>query len=190
MKKDILLAGVGGQGILTIAAIIDWVALNQNLNIKQAEVHGMSQRGGAVLSHLRISTETVYSGLISEGSADLILGVEPLESLRYINYLASHGTLVSSIVPYKNIPDYPEDEELLVMYGTVKNKYLIGADQLAKEAGSLKAENIVMLGACSKFLELPDSDFKVAIAEFFGRKGDNIVKINQKAFDLGLLAVN
>ena len=190
MKKDIILAGVGGQGILTIAAIIDWVALKQNLHLKQAEVHGMSQRGGAVLSHLRISSEVVYSGLISEGTADLILAVEPLESLRYLNYLSAYGVVVSSVVPHKNISNYPEEVEMETLLDQVKNKYLIHATDLAKEAGSLKAENIVMLGACSKFIDLPEEDFKLAIAEFFGRKGKEIVKINQKAFDLGREAVN
>src|SRR4030042_5605627 len=108
MKQDIILAGVGGQGILSIAFVIAGAALEDGLEVKQAEVHGMSQRGGAVQSHLRLSQERIFSDLIPKGEADLILSVEPLEALRYVDYLRPEGMVVSSRPPFVNIPDYPD----------------------------------------------------------------------------------
>lgn len=186
MKKDIILAGVGGQGILSIAAIIDLVALNEKLNIKQAEVHGMSQRGGAVQSHLRISSEPIFSDLISEGDADMILSVEPLESLRYLSFLSKSGVVVTSVDCYKNIPDYPEEDLLIEELNKLKNKRLIQAEKLAKEAGSVKASNIVMLGAASRYFDIPTPTFEEAIVEFFSKKGNEIIELNKQAFHLGL----
>jgi indolepyruvate ferredoxin oxidoreductase, beta subunit len=113
MKTDIILAGVGGQGILTIAATIGMAAVNKNLYLKQAEVHGMSQRGGDVQSNLRISDKPIYSDLIAKGCADIILSVEPMEALRYLPYLKKGGYVITNIVPFKNIPDYPETESIL-----------------------------------------------------------------------------
>ena len=99
MKKDIILAGVGGQGILSIATVIGQAALAEGWYLKQAEVHGMSQRGGEVQSHLRISTEPIWSDLIPQGKADIILSLEPLEALRYVPWLAPEGCVVTSSVP-------------------------------------------------------------------------------------------
>lgn len=186
VKKDIILAGVGGQGILSIAAIIDLVSLKENFYIKQAEVHGMSQRGGAVQSHLRISSEPIYSDLISEGNADMILSVEPLESLRYLNFLTKNGIVVSSVDCYKNIPDYPDEQLLLNELNKLKNVRLVEAEKLAKDAGSVKASNIVMLGAASKYFDINTSSFEEAISNYFSRKGTETVKLNIKAFHLGL----
>jgi indolepyruvate ferredoxin oxidoreductase, beta subunit len=186
MKKDIILAGVGGQGILSIAAIIDKVALQENLNVKQAEVHGMSQRGGAVQSHLRISSEPIFSDLITEGTADMILSVEPLESLRYLNFLATDGIVITSVVPYKNIPGYPQEELLFRELRQLKNKQLIQAEALARQAGNLKSTNIVMLGAASKYLGIPTKAYEDAISDLFTGKGSEIVKSNLMAFHLGL----
>ncbi len=186
MKKDIILAGVGGQGILSIAAIIDKVALLENLYVKQAEVHGMSQRGGAVQSHLRISSGPIFSDLITEGTADMILSVEPLESLRYLNFLSTDGIVITSIVPYKNIPGYPQDELLFNELQKLKNKKLIQAETLARQAGNLKSTNIVMLGAASKYLDIPSKTYENAIKDLFSSKGENILKSNLNAFYLGL----
>ncbi|MBC8006147.1 MAG: indolepyruvate oxidoreductase subunit beta, partial [Verrucomicrobia bacterium] len=113
MKADIILAGVGGQGILSIATVLGEAALADGHTIKQAETHGMSQRGGAVYSHMRISDQPVYSDLIPGGSADLILSVEPMESLRYLPFLSETGYLVTNITPFINIPNYPELEKVL-----------------------------------------------------------------------------
>jgi len=190
MKKDIILAGVGGQGILTIAAIIDWAALSNKLNIKQAEVHGMSQRGGDVQSHLRISSEEIYSDLIAKGSADVILAVEPMEALRYLPYLSEKGVVITSDKPYKNITNYPSEEVLMAELDRLPNKQIIDADLHAKAAGSLKSSNIVMLGAASKYLEIPEESLLAGIEELFKRKGAEMVEMNQKAFMLGKSVVN
>lgn len=188
MKKDIILSGVGGQGILTIAAIIDWAALDNNLNIKQAEVHGMSQRGGDVQSHLRISSDDIFSDLIPKGNADIILSVEPMESLRYLSYLSNTGYLITSNKPYKNISNYPGDDELMLELKKLPRKVIVDADSLAKEAGSIKSSNIIMLGAASHVLELPMESLKGGIDALFGKKGREIVDLNIRALELGLNA--
>jgi indolepyruvate ferredoxin oxidoreductase beta subunit len=185
MKKDIILAGVGGQGILTIASIIDWAALDNNLYIKQAEVHGMSQRGGAVQSHLRISSDKVYSDLIPKGSADIILAIEPLESLRYLPFLSDTGYVITSSKQYKNIPNYPDDNELKAELDKLPRKFILDAEQIAKEAGSVRASNIVMLGAAANLLNIPVESLKNGIRALFGRKGEDVVNLNLKAFEEG-----
>jgi len=188
MKKNIILAGVGGQGILSIAAVLDLAALENGLNIKQAEVHGMSQRGGAVQSHLRISSEKIYSDLIPKGQADLILSVEPLEALRYIPYLKQGGQVVSSTNPFINIPNYPDMQLILNELALIGRPVLISAETLAKEAGSLKTTNMVMLGAASGFTGLAQTSFEKAIATIFQRKGERIIDMNIRAFQMGVSA--
>ena len=105
MKKDIILCGVGGQGILSIATIIGEAATKAGVNLKQAEVHGMSQRGGDVQSNLRLSTEQIWSDLIPLGGCDLILSMEPMEALRYLPYLSKNGVVVTSNKPFVNVPN-------------------------------------------------------------------------------------
>jgi indolepyruvate ferredoxin oxidoreductase beta subunit len=185
MKQDIILAGVGGQGILSIAFVIDNAALKQGLDFKQAEVHGMAQRGGAVQSHLRISDKPVFSDLIPRGAADMILSVEPMECLRYLDYLSPEGIVVTSLSPFVNIPDYPEMQKVLGAIETVANKVLVDSDKLAKEAGSPKAQNMVMLGAASPHLILEETNLKEFIRVLFAHRGERIVEMNLKAFDLG-----
>lgn len=185
IKSDIILAGVGGQGILSIAASIGHAAIHSNLNLKQAEVHGMSQRGGAVQSHLRISDNTIASDLIPLGSADLILSVEPMESLRYLPYLAASGWVVTNIVPFVNIPNYPNANEIIAEIEKLPNHVMLNADELAEQAGSARATNMVMLGAASPFINISLSDFEKGIQEMFARKGNDVVNINLKAFALG-----
>ena len=186
MKKDIILAGVGGQGILTIAAIIDWAALDCGLTFKQAEVHGMSQRGGAVQSHLRISSDEIFSDLIPKGSADIILSVEPLESLRYIPFLSPTGHVITSSKSYKNITNYPEEEVLFAEINKIPNRILVDAEKLAKEAGSIKASNIVMLGAAARLLDVPIESLKNGISVLFGRKGEDVIATNILALEAGM----
>ncbi|NOR14279.1 MAG: indolepyruvate oxidoreductase subunit beta [Candidatus Aminicenantes bacterium] len=185
MKQDIILAGVGGQGILSIAYVIDNAALKAGLNFKQAEAHGMAQRGGAVQSHLRLSDEPVFSELIPHGSADMILSVEPLEALRYTEYLAPEGIVVTSRTPFVNIPDYPELDEVLEGIRSLGNAVIIDSEALAKEAGSVRAQNMVMLGAASDSLFLPQDLLLEFIRELFDPKGDKIVDTNLLAFELG-----
>ncbi len=181
MKNDIILSGVGGQGILSIAAVIGYAAVENNLYIKQAEVHGMSQRGGDVQSHFRLSDEPVASDLIPYGEADIILSVEPMEALRYLPWLSDDGWLVTNSNPFVNIPDYPEKEDLLDEIRKVKNNLIVDADSIAKEIGSIKAANIVMLGAASHFINLPLESLENAVRKLFGRKGDEIIELNMKA---------
>lgn len=186
MRKDIILSGVGGQGILTIATVIGMAALSEGLQLKQAEVHGMSQRGGDVQSHLRLSSEPIASDLIPEGKADLILSVEPLESLRYFNMLNREGGwLVTSINPFKNIAQYPDVEEVLAEIWKLPRHITLDADQIAKELGSVKAANIVVLGAASPFLELKYESLEKAIRTLFARKGESIVDLNLNALRKG-----
>jgi indolepyruvate ferredoxin oxidoreductase beta subunit len=185
MKQDIILAGVGGQGILSIAYVIDNAALADGLRFKQAEVHGMSQRGGAVQSHLRLSSDRIWSDLVPRRGADLLLSVEPLETLRYLDYLKPEGTIVSSAAPFKNIPDYPDLEKVLTEVRRAGRAVIVEAESLAKEAGTSKTQNIVMLGAASPFLILKEESLRRFIEELFRARGENIVAANLKAFDLG-----
>jgi len=185
MKTDIILAGVGGQGILSIAAVIGMAAIDSDLYVKQAEVHGMSQRGGAVQSHLRISSDPVYSDLIPAGSCDMILSVEPMESLRYVPYLSPEGWLVTNSKPYVNIDHYPDVEALYTEIRAVGHSLLIDADGIAAGIGTKKVSNIVMLGAASLFLGIEYRALEQSIAAIFGRKGEEIVSLNKDALAAG-----
>lgn len=186
MKKDIILAGVGGQGILSIAACIGMAALSEDRHIKQAEVHGMSQRGGAVQSHLRLSSKPIASDLIPEGKADLIIAVEPMESLRYLPMLQDNGWIITSINPFVNIRDYPPIETILQEIWKQPQHITIDADQIAKECGSVKAANMVILGASSPFLDLKVENLEKAIRSIFGSKGEDVVELNLAAYHAGL----
>jgi indolepyruvate ferredoxin oxidoreductase, beta subunit len=185
MKKDIILAGVGGQGILSIAAVIGLAALNSGLQLKQAEVHGMSQRGGDVHSNLRIADRMIYSDLIPYGLADLIISVEPMESLRYLPWLSKEGWLISNNVPHVNIPDYPDMEELYVAIGAVGQHVLINADQVAKDLGMARSMNMVILGAATPWLGINYMELEKAVKEIFISKGQEIVDYNLKALAAG-----
>lgn len=186
MQKNIIIAGVGGQGILTIASIIDLAAIKLGLNVKQAEVHGMSQRGGAVESHLRISSNKIWSDLIPLGEADLILSIEPMESLRYLPFLAPEGIIVTATEPYENIPDYPGKDDLIHTISLAASHLLVDAGSIAVAAGSARVFNVVMLGAASPYLGIEQEALEKAIAHFFARKGDKITEMNLNAFRLGI----
>ena len=190
MKKDIIIAGVGGQGILTISAVLDTAALKAGFNIKQSEVHGMSQRGGAVQSHVRISDKPIYSDLIPMGKADIILSVEPMELLRYLPYVNPDGYLVTDINPFKNIANYPDEKELKSQIEQFPKHRIVDARTLARKAGNFRAANIVMIGAISDLLPFSDEIIKEVITELFQRKGDRIVQMNLDAFELGKGAVS
>ena len=190
MKKDIILAGVGGQGILTIATIIGDAATVAGLNLKQAEVHGMSQRGGDVQSNLRLSTDLIYSDLIKQGAADLIISMEPMEALRYLPYLNKEGWIVTSSHPFKNIPNYPEEEALMQELNNLPKVAALPIEDVAKENNLPKSANVVLLGMASKYIEiLTPEQLRESIARVFASKGEKIVEANQMAFDLGLNAV-
>jgi len=185
MKTDIIIAGVGGQGILSIATVIGLAAINRKLNIKQSEVHGMSQRGGAVYSHLRLSDQPIASDLIPLGKADLVLSVEPMEALRYLPYLAPDGWIVSNTSPYININNYPDQQILINKMNTLPNCVALDADALASEHGSAKASNMVMLGAAVPFLNMDVQNMEGAIFSIFKRKGDEVVATNIRAMKAG-----
>ncbi|MCD6179731.1 MAG: indolepyruvate oxidoreductase subunit beta [Bacteroidales bacterium] len=185
MKTDIILAGVGGQGILSIAATIGMACIANNLHIKQAEVHGMSQRGGAVQSHFRLSSDPISSDLIPKGKADIILSVEPMEALRYLDFLKPNGWIVTNTTPFVNITNYPEIETVLNKLKSRKNTVLLDADKIAKELGSARSSNIVILGAASPFIDIPYKSLEEAIKEIFLRKGDKIINVNINALKAG-----
>lgn len=185
MKCDIILAGVGGQGILSIAATIGLAAVEKGLFLKQSEVHGMSQRGGDVQSHLRISDREIHSDLIPHGGADLIISVEPMEALRYLPWLSSEGWVVTNSVPYINIPDYPDNAGLMAALEDTGNTIVLDADSIARELGSPRSGNMVILGAASSFIPMPFEILEHAVQQLFSRKGKEIVNLNIQALRAG-----
>ena len=186
MLKNIIIAGVGGQGILTIAAIIDLAAMNNGLQVKQAEVHGMSQRGGAVESHLRISDTEIFSDLIPRGKADLILSIEPMESLRYLPFLSEDGIIVTATEAFKNIAKYPDQEDIRAEIEKSAKHIFVDASTLARSVGNVKAFNVVMLGAASPYIGIEIDQLRTAIEQYFSAKGKEIVEMNLLAFNKGL----
>jgi indolepyruvate ferredoxin oxidoreductase beta subunit len=187
MKCDVILAGVGGQGVLSVAAIIAQAAVKEGLEVRQSEVHGMAQRGGAVLAHLRIADKGIASDLVPRGSADLILSMEPLESLRYAAWLSPRraGALVSAAEPMVNIPGYPEISGVISAIKQFPLSRIVEAAALAKEAGLAKSVNMVMVGAASAFLPINTDTLETTIREMFTGKGAATVEANLKAFSLG-----
>ena len=191
MKRDIILAGVGGQGILSIATVIGDAALNEGLYLKQAEVHGMSQRGGDVQSNLRLSSDPIYSDLIPKGGADLIISLEPMEALRYLPYLKENGWIVTSSKPFVNIPNYPDIEEVLAHIKAIEHHVLVDVEALAKEAGApAQAANMVLLGAAIPMLGIDHDKIREGVRRIFARKGEAIVNSNVAAIEAGYHASN
>ena len=190
MKKDIILSGVGGQGILTIATIIGDAAAVAGLSLKQAEVHGMSQRGGDVQSNLRLSTEEIYSDLIRQGTTDLIISMEPMEALRYVDALDAQGWVVTSSHPYKNIPNYPDEESMMAELKALPRTAILPIEDIAKENSVPKCANVVLLGMAAKYIEILSAEqLRESIKRVFASKGEKVVDMNCRAFDLGLNAV-
>jgi len=186
MKSDIILCGVGGQGILSIATIIGEAAMNEGLYIKQAEVHGMSQRGGDVQSNLRISSNPISSDLIPLGEADVIISMEPMEALRYLPYLSKKGWIITSSVPFVNINNYPDMEKLKADYTKLGNVIFFDIEKLAKENNIPRSANMILLGAAQKALGLDFDKLEAAVRRVFGRKGDSVVEANIQALKIGL----
>ena len=187
MKKDIILCGVGGQGILSVATIIGEAATKAGINLKQAEVHGMSQRGGDVQSNLRLSTNQIYSDLIPQGACDVIISMEPMEALRYLPYLAKDGVVVTNSKPFVNIPNYPEEQALFAELASLPRVVQLDIEQVAKDAGSARSANVVLLGMAAKHIGIVNTEqLRNAVATVFARKGEAVVNANLKAFDLGV----
>jgi indolepyruvate ferredoxin oxidoreductase beta subunit len=186
MKTDIKLAGVGGQGILSIATVLGEAATAAGLHLKQAEVHGMSQRGGDVQSDLRLSTEPIHSDLIPLGGADLILSMEPMEALRYLPYLGPDGAVVTSSRPFVNIPNYPDETALQDELDALPKVTKMDIDAVAKGLLAPRSANMVLLGMAARHLAILSPDaLRTAIRTVFARKGDKVVEDNLKAFDAG-----
>ncbi len=186
MKTDIVLAGVGGQGILSIATILGQAALKENLYIKQAEVHGMSQRGGDVQSNLRISSRPIASDLIPEGKADMIVSLEPMEALRYVQYLSPEGWIVTSTAPFRNIDNYPDLDKIEAELREHPHTVAFDMEETAKEVANPRTSNMVLLGAAAPFIGLETDKIEDGIRTVFGPKGDKIVEMNITAFRAGL----
>ncbi len=189
MKYDIILSGVGGQGILSIAAVIGEAVRSEGLQIKQAEVHGMSQRGGDVQTNLRISSTEINSDLIAKGGADAIISLEPMEALRYIPYLKEDGWIVTSSKSFINIPNYPEEQALMAELKKMPKLLMLDVEQIAKDAGMSRSANIILLGAASTILTFSQEDLAEGIARIFARKGEKVVEMNIEALRLGAEAV-
>jgi indolepyruvate ferredoxin oxidoreductase beta subunit len=188
MKRDIILAGVGGQGLLSVAAVIGNAALSLGLDLRQCEVHGMAQRGGVVQSHIRYSDAPLYSDLVREGTADLILSLEPMESLRYLPFLHPDGALVTNSVPVKNIPDYPDLDRILGEIRRLPRHRIVDAAMVAEQAGSPQCANLVLLGAATPFLGLAEDSLEAGIRSVFAGKDPRIVDTNLRGFRLGVEA--
>ncbi len=186
MKKDIILAGVGGQGILSIATVLGEAALTEGLHIKQAEVHGMSQRGGDVQSNLRLSSEEIHSDLIPKGKVDMIISLEPMESLRYVQELSADGWIVTSSIPFVNIDNYPDHEEVKRHLEDLPHVITLDVEEIAKSAGApAQASNMVLLGASVPMLGIDLEKIKAAVVKIFSRKGEEIVNKNLAALQAG-----
>ncbi len=185
MKYNLVLAGVGGQGVLSVASIIALAALEDGYKAQMSEIHGMAQRGGAVTAHLRLSNSSIATAQIPEGEADMILSAEPLESLRYLPFLKPDGKIVTASDPYRNIPDYPDLDALLKKIQEIPGSILVEAEKLAKKAGSSRAHNVVVLGAASHHLPIKVETFHNAIQQIFSKKGDKIINLNIEAFNAG-----
>ena len=189
MKKDIILCGVGGQGILSIATIIGEASTEAGLYLKQAEVHGMSQRGGDVQSNLRLSTDPIWSDLIPKGETDVIISMEPMEALRYLPYLSKQGTIVTSNKPFVNIPNYPDEAALMAELDSMPSVVKLDIESVAKDAGNARGANMVLLGMAAPYIEiLSVEQLRKAISVIFARKGEAVVEANLKAFDCGVAA--
>ncbi len=189
MKYDIIVSGVGGQGVLSIAAIIAASALRQGLRVKQSEEHGMAQRGGAVIAHLRLADEPVFSSLIPRGRADMVLSLEPLESLRYVPQLHPEGMLLTASEPTVNIPDYPDLGDVLNAVQSLPHSHLVDAHELARAAGSARAVNMVMVGAASTFVPVGAEAIEAHILERYASKSEKVLRSNLKAFRAGRDAI-
>ena len=187
MKTDIKLCGVGGQGILSIATVIGEAATAAGINLKQAEVHGMSQRGGDVQSDLRLSTSEIFSDLIPHGCIDLVISMEPMEALRYLRYMSAKATVITAATPLVNIPGYPAESALQAEFDKLPNVVKIDIEALAREAGNPKGANMVLLGIAAKYIRILSPEaLREAIGRVFARKGEAVVEANCRCFDRGM----
>ena len=165
MKMDVVISGVGGQGNIFASLVISQYAMNKKLNVLGAETIGAAQRGGAVVSHIRISDGTIYSPLISRGQADLLIGMEFVEMLRHMRLLNPKGTYllnamkIPTVLNNMGLDEYPATEEILqAAKKYCPNGYVVEASTLAKKLGNIQMTNVVMLGALVKVMDFFDYD--------------------------------
>jgi indolepyruvate ferredoxin oxidoreductase beta subunit len=186
MKYDIILCGVGGQGGISVSIVIAKAAMAEGFRVKQSEIHGMSQRGGEVLAHLRISDKEPASPAIPLGSASLVIAFEPLEALRYLPWLSkAEGTVVSALAPLKNMANYPETDKIMAELAALPRVVLLDAEALAREAGNVRSANMVLVGAASKLMPLSPASLEREISALFERKGPAVIEANLAAFRKG-----
>jgi indolepyruvate ferredoxin oxidoreductase beta subunit len=185
MNYDLVICGVGGQGVLSIAWAIDHAAFAAGLHLKQPEVHGMAQRGGAVSALVRIADAPIASDLIPDGTARLVLSVEPMEALRYASLLHPDGWVVTDVTPLRNVSAYPDTDQLFGVLFSLPRVIAVDAARLAHKAGTIKAHNMVMLGAAAALLPLPAGLVERQLPELFAAKGPRIVAANVDAFRMG-----
>ena len=189
-KIDIKLSGVGGQGILSIATVLGQAATQAGLQLKQAEVHGMSQRGGDVQSDLRLSTDEIFSDQIPLGKADLIVSMEPMEALRYLPYLQPRGWIVTSSKPFVNIPNYPDEAALMGELCSRERVASLDIEALASSMKLPKSANMILLGMAARYIDILSADeLREAIRAVFAKKGEAVVEANLQAFDAGYAAI-
>ena len=187
MNKSIMIVGVGVQGSLLASKMLGHVAMQAGYDVKVSEVHGMSQRGGSVVTYVKYSDQTVWSPVINEGEADVIISFEMLEAARWVSYLKKDGAIVvnsQEIAPMPVITGaavYPENIAAK-LEGLGLNLKVIDALQLAEEAGSAKAVNVVLMGAVSRVMDFPEEMWQKAIDECVPPK---FLEINRRAFALG-----
>ena len=187
---NIMIVGVGGQGSLLASKLLGSLLIDEGYDVKVSEVHGMSQRGGDVQSNLRLSTDAIYSDLIKQGSADIIISMEPMEALRYMPYLSKEGWVVSSSHPFKNIPNYPDEQALMEEFNALPHSAALPIEDLAKQNNLPKSANMVLLGMAAPYIEiLSPEQLREAIKRVFSSKGEQVVEMNCQAFDLGLNAI-
>lgn len=184
-RAEVVLAGVGGRGVLSAAGVLAAAAARDGLTVVQGELHGMAQRGGAVEATVRIATDEIHGSLIAPGGVDVIVGLEPLEALRWASYLGPDGKLLTAVDPEPNIPDYPPLDEVLEKIRTIPGAVVVDAARLARRAGSPKAANLVMLGAASWYLPVDASTLEAAIRDRFAGLGERLVEAGIQAFRAG-----
>lgn len=190
-KCDIVIVGVGGQGVILISEIIGRAALKAGLPVRAAETHGMAQRGGSVINHTRLGC--IYGPMVPEGGADLLVALEPAEALRYGRYLSSGGVALVNTKPV--LPTtvttghfrYPDIEEILAPLRGVGRVISMNATEIAERAGNSQTANIVMLGAMSRFMPIEEALILDALRDSVPAK---YIDVNLKAFEMGKAEVS
>jgi indolepyruvate ferredoxin oxidoreductase beta subunit len=183
--KGIIVAGVGGQGALTLAQLILGAAWKSKYHVLQSEVHGMSQRGGAVNAHILFDIVPVTSPVVMEGDAEFLISMEPLEALRYLPFMSKTGIMIVSAHPFKNMDNYPDVELILNELKSIDGVTLIDTEKYSKELDYKNAGNMILLGSLSNHLPFEDSIWEKIISERFNDKGTKVIEQNIRAFNFG-----